>query len=139
MAYFPTSPLDGESVTVNGIVYTYNSSKNAWKRVITTIENLDIAGNITAANITVTANAAANKFYVSEGVFWAGNGVAFASSTYSNANVSSYFVNGANIGSGSTTANLVAAATTTSTNSTTGAKRAMLSSIEQLMFFWLND
>ena len=121
MAYFPTSPLDGESVTVNGIVYTYNSSKDAWKRSLSTIGNLDVSGNITAANITVTANAAANKFFVSEGVFWAGNGVAFASSTYSNANVASYFVNGANIGSGSTTANLVAAATTTSTDTTTGA------------------
>jgi len=121
MAYFPTSPADGASVTVNGIVYRYNSAKAAWKRSLSTIGNLDVAGNITAANITVTANAAANKFFVSEGVFWAGNGVAFASSTYSNANVASYFVNGANIGSGSTTANLVAAATTTSTNSTTGA------------------
>ena len=121
MAYFPTSPADGASATVNGIVYRYNASKSAWKRSLSTIGNLDVAGNITAANITVTANAAANKFFVSEGVFWSGNGVAFASSTYSNANVASYFVNGANIGSGSTTANLVAAATTTSTDTTTGA------------------
>jgi hypothetical protein len=127
MAYFPTSPLDGESATVNGIVYVYNASKDAWKRTVSTINNLDVAGNITAVgnvtagNITAISNSSANKFYVTEGVFWAGNGVAFASSTYSNANVSSYFVNGANIGSGSTTANLVAAATTTSTNSTTGA------------------
>ena len=121
MAYFPTSPLDGELVTVNGIVYRYNSAKDAWKRSLSTIGNLDVAGNITAANITVTANAAANKFFVSEGVFWAGNGVAFASSTYSNANVISYLLTGANIGSGSTTANLVAAATTPSTDVTTGA------------------
>lgn len=127
MAYFPTSPIDGESVTVNGIVYTYNSSKAAWKRTVSTINNLDVSGNITtvgnvtAGNITATSNSSANKFYVTEGVFWAGNGVAFASSTYSNANVTSYLLTGANIGSGSTTANLVAAATTTSTNSTTGA------------------
>lgn len=120
MAYFPTSPLDGESVTVNGIVYIYNSSKDAWKRSVSTIGNIT-AGNITAGNITATSNSSANKFYVTEGVFWSGNGVAFASSTYSNANVASYFVNGANIGSGSTTANLVAAATTTSTDTTTGA------------------
>lgn len=79
MAYFPTSPLDGESVTVNGIVYTYNSSKDAWKRVVSTIGNLDVSGNITAGNITVTSNVTASKFYTANGLFWSGNGVAFTS------------------------------------------------------------
>ena len=121
MAYFPTSPTNGQTVTVNGILYTYNTAKGAWKRVISTFGNLDVSGNITAANITISSNAAANKFYVTDGIYWAGNGTAFASTTYSNANVASYLLDGATIGAGSTTANLVAAATTPSTDTTTGA------------------
>ena len=32
MAYnFPNSPSNGDTVTVNGVVYTYNSTDNAWK------------------------------------------------------------------------------------------------------------
>ena len=121
MAYFPTSPTNGQTVTVNGILYTYNTTKGAWKRATSTFGNLDVSGNITAANITISSNAAANKFYVTDGIYWAGNGTAFASTTYSNANVTSHLLQGANIGSGSTTGNLVAAATTPSTNTTTGA------------------
>jgi hypothetical protein len=49
------------------------------------------------------------------------SGVSSGGSTYSNANVTSFLTLGANIGSGSTTANLVAAATTVSTSATTGA------------------
>ena len=45
----------------------------------------------------------------------------FGTSTYSNTNVAAYLTQGANIGSGSTTGNLVAAATTASTNTTSGA------------------
>jgi len=40
MAYFPTSPIDGEPVTVNGILYTYNASKGAWTRAVSSINNL---------------------------------------------------------------------------------------------------
>jgi hypothetical protein len=186
MAYFPTSPVDGEPVTVNGILYTYNASKGAWKRAVSSINNLSVAGNITAAgnisagNVSVTNKVAAGAIYTTSGLFWAGNGVAFSSfpteldanvgtlflgnistqanlgafqtyananigtlflanastnanlgafqtyanttfTSYSNNNVSAYLTLGANIGSGSTTANLVAAATTTSTSTTTGA------------------
>ena len=121
MAYFPTSPLDGASVTVNGILYTYNASKGAWKRAVSSINNLSVAGNITASGNISSGNVSAGAVYTTSGLFWAGNGVPFASSTYSNANVASYLLTGANIGSGSTTANLVAAATTTSTSTTTGA------------------
>ena len=133
MAYFPTTPTDGQTVTVNGILYTYNATKGAWKRVVSTLGNLEVAGNITAANInvtgtifgnitasnvTATSNSSANKFYVTEGIFWS-NGTAFASTTYSNANVASYLLAGAVIGEGSS--NLVVAATTQSESVTTGA------------------
>lgn len=32
MAAFPTSPTNGQQVTLNGITYTYNSTKTAWVR-----------------------------------------------------------------------------------------------------------
>jgi hypothetical protein len=153
MAYFPTSPLDGASVTVNGILYTYNASKGAWKRAVSSINNLDVAGNITASGNISSGNVSAGAVYTTSGLFWAGNGVAFSSfptaldanvgtlflgnistqanlgayqtyantTIYSNNNVAAYLTQGATIGSGSTTANLVAAATTTSTSTTTGA------------------
>ena len=159
MAYFPTSPVDGEPVTVNGILYTYNASKGAWKRAVSSINNLDVAGNITAVgnisagNVSVTNKVAAGAIYTTSGLFWAGNGVAFSSfpteldanvgtlflgnistqanlgafqayantTIYSNNNVAAYLTQGATIGSGSTTANLVAAATTNSASTTTGA------------------
>ena len=125
MAYFPTSPTNGQTVTVNGILYTYNTAKGAWKRAISSINNLDVAGNITAVgnitagNITATSAASANKLYVTDGIFWSGNGTAFASTTYSNANVASYLLTGAVIGAG--TSNVVVGATTESASITTGA------------------
>ena len=125
MAYFPTSPTDGQTVTVNGILYTYNTAKGAWKRAVSSINNLSVAGNITAAgnisagNITASGTSSANKLYVTDGIFWSGNGTAFASTTYSNANVASYLLTGAVIGSGAS--NVVVGATTQSESITTGA------------------
>ena len=108
MAYFPTSPLDGASVTVNGILYTYNAAKGAWKRAVSSINNLDVAGNITAAgnisagNVSVTNKVAAGAVYTTSGLFWAGNGVAFSSfPTELDANVGTLF-----LGNLSTQANL---------------------------------
>ena len=108
MAYFPTSPLDGASVTVNGILYTYNASKGAWKRAVSSINNLSVAGNITAAgnisagNVSVTNKVAAGAVYTTSGLFWAGNGVAFSSfPTELDANVGTLF-----LGNLSTQANL---------------------------------
>jgi hypothetical protein len=54
---FPTSPTNGQTTTVNGITYAYNSTNNAWKRQ--TLTDITVTGNITAAqNIT-----ALNYFY----------------------------------------------------------------------------
>jgi hypothetical protein len=120
MAYFPTSPLDGASVTVNGILYTYNASKGAWKRAVSTLNDLSVAGNITAAGNIIASNiTASNNVYITSGIYWAGNGAAFASTTYSNANVASYLLTGAVIGAGSS--NVVIGATTQAESSVTGA------------------
>jgi hypothetical protein len=87
--------------------------------------------NVTGALVVlggagIQGNVYVDAIYTRDGILWAGNGVAFTSggtsgSTYGNANVAAYLTLGANIGSGSTTSNLVAAATTTSTSTTTGA------------------
>jgi hypothetical protein len=109
------------NITTSGVIYATTVTGS---NVIITA-NLS-GGNVTTGNVTTTGNitstqsVAANSIITSGGVYWA-NGTAFASTTYSNANVVSYFVTGANIGSGSTTSNLVALATTAATSSTTGA------------------
>jgi len=51
---FPTAPINGQTTTVNGITYIYNSSNNAWKRQQLT--NLVISGNITATSSLTAAN-----------------------------------------------------------------------------------
>jgi hypothetical protein len=83
-----------------GILHLGNISTNA---------NL---GTLFLGNISTQANLGAYQT-------WANSN--FSTGTYSNTNVIAYLTQGANIGSGTTTANLVAAATTTSTNTTTGA------------------
>jgi hypothetical protein len=129
MAYFPTSPLDGASVTVNGILYTYNASKGAWKRVVSSINNLDVAGNITASGNISSGNVSAGAVYTTSGLFWAGNGVAFSSggsgtpggnNTQIQFNDSGSF-NGANITFNKSNGNLVISSVTDSTSATTGA------------------
>ncbi|CAB4132925.1 hypothetical protein UFOVP257_20 [uncultured Caudovirales phage] len=54
---FPTSPVNGQTTTVNGITYVFNSTNNAWKRQALT--DITVTGNITAAQ-SVTA---LNYFY----------------------------------------------------------------------------
>lgn len=71
---FPIAPSNGEITTVNGIVYVYDSTKDAWTRSAQPVGNLTVSGNI-----NVTSNVSANRFYTTDGLYWAGNGVAFSS------------------------------------------------------------
>jgi hypothetical protein len=49
---FPASPINGAITTVNGILYIYDSAKNTWKRVPTTINNeFQTYANSTIGNI----------------------------------------------------------------------------------------
>jgi len=54
MAFFPTSPTNGQQANVGNITYQFNSSANAWNRVGTTVTQLidgitvNITGNINA-------------------------------------------------------------------------------------------
>lgn len=46
---FPTSPTNGQQAIVNGIVYNYNSTKDAW------IKNVTTAGTLTTGNVIITS------------------------------------------------------------------------------------
>jgi hypothetical protein len=60
---FPVAPTNGQSATVNGIRYIYNSTDNAWYRQASPVANLTVSGNIVTG-----------KLYTQDGLFWAGNG-----------------------------------------------------------------
>lgn len=57
---FPTSPINGQQATVNGITYVYISAKNAWNR---TTGSFSVIGDITLANVSYRANSAIPKSY----------------------------------------------------------------------------
>jgi len=104
--------------TINANLGAYQTYANANASTqATSIDTIDanIGAYQTYANanvVTIQANLGAYQTYAN---------ATFSVSTYSNTNVASYLTLGANIGSGSTTGNLVAKATTTSISTTTGA------------------
>jgi hypothetical protein len=57
---FPTSPVNGQQATVNGITYVYVSAKNAWNRAT---GSFSVIGDITLANVSYQANSAIPKSY----------------------------------------------------------------------------
>lgn len=59
---FPISPADGSTTLVNGINYQYSAATNSWTRIVASLGNLTIAGNINA-----------DKVYTTQGLYWAGN------------------------------------------------------------------
>jgi filamentous hemagglutinin len=76
---FPVSPTNGQITEINGINYQFVSADSAWVRIPASA-NI-VLGNITANNITANANVTAGRVYTTNGLFWAGNGVAFSSGT----------------------------------------------------------
>jgi hypothetical protein len=54
---FPTNPTDGSTATINGVVYVYRASKNAWGPAsIAQVSTINYTGNVAAANVNVTGN-----------------------------------------------------------------------------------
>jgi hypothetical protein len=54
---WPSSPVDGQTATVNGIIYVYRSAKNAWGVASISAGNtINYSGNVSAANVSVTGN-----------------------------------------------------------------------------------
>jgi hypothetical protein len=85
---FPTSPTNGSTTTVNGIVYSYSTTDNAWTRLSTSPGNLTVIGNLTSSGNLIAANV-----YLGN-IAWA-NGVPLSlSGTYSNTNVAAYLTDG---------------------------------------------
>ena len=76
---FPVSPTNGQITEINGINYQFVSADSAWVRIPASA-NI-VLGNITANNVTSNANVTAGRVYTTNGLFWAGNGVAFSSGT----------------------------------------------------------
>ena len=77
---FPAGPSNGQTVTINGIVYVYDAAKTAWKRSTSPIGNLTVTGNITTGNV-ITGNV-----YTTSGIFWSGNGAAYSSGSTGSSN-----------------------------------------------------
>ena len=77
---FPADPINGQTTTINGIVYIYDSTKTAWKRSTSFAGNLTILGNITSANV-VTGNV-----FTSGGIYWSNNGAAYSSGSTGSSN-----------------------------------------------------
>ena len=59
---FPTNPTNGSTTTINGVVYVYNSSKNAWGPAsVSGVTQITYSGNVSAANVNVTGNLYVNN------------------------------------------------------------------------------
>ena len=56
---FPSSPSSNQQATVNGVIYTYNSSKGAWQRTTSSSTNL------TVASVAVTTAITSPNLYIS--------------------------------------------------------------------------
>lgn len=54
---WPSSPTNGQTTTQNGVVYVYNSTKNAWGVASTSGgDTIVYTGNVASANVNVTGN-----------------------------------------------------------------------------------
>jgi hypothetical protein len=95
---FPAGLSNGQTATINGVVYVYSATDNAWTRVSTPFGNLAINGNLSAniatftGNLYANANAIVGNLYLSSLSWSNGNPVSF--STYSNSNVTAYLTDG---------------------------------------------
>lgn len=68
MALFPASPTNGQTTTVNGILYTYNSSQTAWIRTNASPANdVTFSGNINATGNVIITGSTSLKTYTETG------------------------------------------------------------------------
>ena len=56
---FPTSPINGQTTTIGGVLYTYNSTKGAWAKT-----SSNTSTDISAANINATTSLTINSVKV---------------------------------------------------------------------------
>jgi len=105
---FPSSPSNGQQVTVNNITYTYNSTSNAWYRVAgttniivantatisgnltangtTTLSNTSVTGNATVGNLSTSGNLTA-AYFLGNGALLTGLSTSSITNGTSNVNI----------------------------------------------------
>ena len=54
---WPTSPVNGQTTTINGVVYVYNSTKTAWGPAsVSSGTTITYTGNVIAGNVYTSGN-----------------------------------------------------------------------------------
>jgi hypothetical protein len=54
---WPVNAINGQTTTINGVVYVYNSTKNAWSPAsVAGVTTITYAGNVAAGNVNVTGS-----------------------------------------------------------------------------------
>jgi len=124
---FPTSPTNGQTATVNGVVYTYNSTLTAW--TVGTEPGGNISGNV----LNITSNASIGTTLIVTGNITGGNvsGTALTGTlaTAAQTNITSVGTLGAlavsgNVTAGNSTISTSLAVGATTPSGTTGEIRA---------------
>ena len=63
---FPTSPINGQIATVDGISYTYNSAYNSWKRQTVNFSSANTISNSAVVKVdTFIGNGSTTSFTLS--------------------------------------------------------------------------
>mgnify|MGYP000063686594 CR=1 FL=1 len=97
---FPISPTNGQAAVLNGITYTFNSTDNAWVRVVgalTATTNLNISGSTASTSTTTGALTVTGGVGIGGDINFSGNlyqnGVLFTGSGGSGSGVDPIIVN----------------------------------------------
>ena len=68
---FPASPINGQQITLAGVLYQYNSANSAWKRM-SRVYSLN-ANNTSFSNLTISGTVVSNGFFWSNGSPYVGS------------------------------------------------------------------
>ena len=90
MSTFPIAPINGEIATVANVAYQYNTSTNAWRRVIGNISTLSVAGNTSTGNLLTGGYVTATGNITGSYIIGNGSQLTGLPAGYSNANVVAY-------------------------------------------------
>jgi len=88
---FPLAPTNGDTATVNGISYIYDSSVRSWTRITSPLGNLTVTNNANVTNIYATLGFFTGNV-VADGDVYAGanittTGIVTASGNITGANI----------------------------------------------------
>lgn len=93
---FPTNPTNGQQTTINGIIYTYNSTLAAWAATTTTGSNIS-GNNITVTDQVSGANIAATGIISAAGNITGGNLTTVGITSTGSLSATSTITSGSNI------------------------------------------